>query len=353
MSVLPGDPAPQPHLGTLPEADPLYGLLAGRVLGEALGIAVARPVFDVFALDSRGVAYRYRERHSGADLACKFYGNRRAGEGRLPPQRAAELLRREHANLRRARSLGLAAPPYRVVRPLAAAPELNAALVMEYVAGPSLDLYLKAAVGEGRAGPLAARLGDLAGFLAALHQRSRSCVPVDPAAGPAYLGRVLGQLAAQGVVGPAQARRLGALRDAWAARPLAGAPGRSLVHGDVTPVNVVFGPAPEVVALDLERLREDDPAVDLGMVAGELLHAYLRGTGATGGAGPLVGGLLAAYARAAGLDEAGATALGARARPYIGSTMLRICRNDWLDVAYRRALSEEAEGWLVTGARGR
>ncbi len=142
-------------------------------------------------------------------------------------------------------------------------------------------------------------------------------------------------------------------RAAWAAAPRAGAPCRSLVHGDVTPVNVVFGPAPEVVALDLERLREDDPAADLGMVAGELYHAFLRGTGAAAGAAPLVEAMLAAYGRAAGLDAAASEALAERARPYIGSTMLRICRNDWLDGAYRRALSEEAEPWIAAGARGR
>lgn len=342
----------QAHLGTLPEADPLYGLLAGEALG-ALGLAVERPCFEVFALDGRGVAFRYRERHSGADLACKFYGNRASAEGRLPPWRAAELLRREYANLRRARSLGLTAPPHRVVRPLASAPPINAVLVMEYVAGPSLDVFLKAAVGEGRLADLAARLEDLAGFLATLHARSRTGIPVDPAAGPAYLTRVVGQLAAQGVLSAAQARRLEGLRAAWAAAPRAGAPCRSLVHGDVTPVNVVFGPAPEVVALDLERLREDDPAADLGMVAGELYHAFLRGTGAAAGAAPLVEAMLAAYGRAAGLDAAASEALAERARPYIGSTMLRICRNDWLDGAYRRALSEEAEPWIAAGARGR
>lgn len=339
-------------LGTLPEHDPLYGLLVGEALG-ALGLSVSRPVFDVYALDGRGVAYRYRERHSGADLACKFYGNRRDSAGRLPPWRAAELLRREHANLRRARSLGLAAPPHRVVRPLAAAPAINAALVMEYVAGPSLDRFLQAATAEGRVAPLAARLGDLAAFLATLHLRSRSCVPVDPGAGPAYLTRVLGQLAAQGVIDAAQAGRLACLRDAWAARPRAGAPGRSLVHGDVTPVNIVFGPAPEVVALDLERLRADDPAADLGMVAGELCHAFLRTTGSTAGAAPLIAGLMAAYERASALDAAAAADLAERVRPYVGSTMLRICRNDWLDGAYRRALSEEAEQWLVGSAPGR
>lgn len=339
-------------LGTLPEADPLYGLLAGEAL-PALGLDVGRPRFDVFALDGRGVAYRYLERCSGADLACKFYGNRRDGEGRLPPWRAAELLQREYDNLCRARSLGLVAPPYRVVRPLAIAPAINAALVMEYVAGPSLDVYLQAAVGQGQVAPLAARLNDLACFLSALHGRSRSDVPVDPAAGPAYLTRVVGQLVTQGVLDVGQACRLEGLRDAWAARPRAGAPRRALVHGDVTPVNIMFGPGPEVVALDLERLREDDPAADLGMVAGELYHAFLRGTGSTAGAELLVDELLAAYGREGELDDDAAAALAERVRPYVGSTMLRICRNDWLDGAYRCALSEEAVRWLAERAPGR
>jgi Ser/Thr protein kinase RdoA (MazF antagonist) len=347
------DAAPsQPHLGQLAEDDPLYGVLAGEAL-PALGLRVDRPVFDVFALDGRGVAYRYTERQSGADLACKFYGNRRDALGQLPPWRAVELLRREYANLHRARGLGLTAPPHRVVRPLAIAPAVNAALVMEYVAGPDLDRFLRAAVLEGRPEPLAARLGDLARFLAALHGRSRSCVPVDPAAGPAYLARVLGQLTAQGALDGALAQRLATLRDAWAARPRAGAPRRCLIHGDVTPVNIVFGPAPEVVALDLERLREDDPAADLGMVMGELFHAFLRSTGAAAGAEPLAATFLQAYALACALDAAAAAHLAERTRPYVGSTMLRICRNDWLDGAYKRALSEEAERWLATDAHGR
>lgn len=342
----------QTLLGTLPMSDPLYWLLVREAL-PALGLEVAGPVFEVYSLDGRGVAYRYCERRSGADLACKFYGNRRDFEGRLPPWRAAELLRREFVNLCRARSLGLAAPPHRIVRPLAMAPEINAALVMEYVAGPHLDAYLKAAVREGQVAPLAARLDELARFLAALHQRSRSDTPVDPQAGPTYLARVIGRLAEQGVIAAEQAYRLERLRDAWAARPLAGNPRRSLVHGDVTPVNIVFGPAPEVVALDLERLREDDPAVDLGMVAGELYHAFLRGIGSAARAAPLVEGFMAAYVRACGFDAPAAAALAERTRPYIGSTMLRICRNEWLDGAYRRALSEEAESWLADDASGR
>ena len=349
MTGSPPRPAP---LGALAEADPLYGVLAREAL-PALGLAVDRPAFDVFALDGRAVAYRYVERHSGADLACKFYGNRRDGEARLAPWRAAELLQREYINLRRARSLGLAAPPNRVVRPLAIAPAVNAALVMEYVAGPSLDSYLKAAVGEGQIAPLAARLGDLARFLATLHRRSRSGVPVSPLAGPAHLTRVLGQLSTQGMIDPARARRLEGLRDVWAARPRAGGPCRSLVHGDVTPVNIMFGPASEVVALDLERLREDDPAADLGMVAGELYHAFLRGAGSAALAAPLVEGLMEAYGQEGELEAGDAGALAERVRPYIGLTMLRICRNDWLDGAYRRALSEEAEPWLTERAPGR
>lgn len=336
------------YLGLLDPADPLHPFLA-RAYRQVLGQQVAHPVFDVFAADAKGVIYRYVERSSGVDVACKFYGNRRFDDdGPAGQARIAALLWREFANLQRVWALGLNQPPYRVVRPLAVNPEINYVLVEEFAAGPKLDDYLKSALHSGDATALRQRLGDLAGFLAALHGHSQSSQPVDQAGGLAYLAKVIGQLAAGGVIDADQRSRLERARDCWAARGTLQEAPRVLVHGDITPVNLVFGGHGAVIAIDLERLHEADAARDVGMLLAELRHAYFRTTGDADAAAPLAEHVLCAYSAARGLTDTEAASLRVRCRFYIGTMLLRISRNDWLDMHYRQLLSAEGERWLTS-----
>jgi aminoglycoside phosphotransferase (APT) family kinase protein len=335
------------YQGELAPDDPLYSLLADTVLREVLGLSVEHPIFDVFAVDPNGIIYRYLERTSGADMACKFFGNRPGDAVGMPSQQhTADVLRREYGNLQRVWDLGMNRPPYRVVRPLAFDEERNYVLVEEYVSGPALDTFLKQALHNGAHAPLAERLADLAAFLAQLHSRSQLDQPADRAQGFAYLEKVTRQLVDLAVIDSDRQRRLDELRGGWAHVPALASALRVLVHGDVTPINIVFGDDHQVIAIDLERLREDDAAVDLGIVVAELRHAFLRTAHAAQAADTFVEHFFQSYATARGIAGPELDGLGVRVRFFAGAMLLRIGRNDWLDVAYRRALAQEAEQWL-------
>lgn len=43
-----------------------------------------------------------------------------------------------------------------------------------------------------------------------------------------------------------------------------------LVHGDVTPANILFGDGPWVIAIDLEHMKAADRVFDVGRLAGEI-----------------------------------------------------------------------------------
>lgn len=340
------------YQGELALDDPLYPLLAQTVLRDTLGQPVEHPIFDVFTVDARGIVYCYRERATSVELVCKFFGNRESRDSRCTRQHTAAVLQREYANLERVWQLGMDRPPYRVVRPLAFDADRNGVLVEEYIAGPTLDTFLKQALHDKGHAALAERLGDLAGFLAQLHCRSQTDCPVDPAEGLAYLEKVTRQLSNLAVIEADQQRRLDALRLDWAEVPALATARRVLVHGDVTPINIVFGEDHQVIAIDLERLREDDAAVDLGMVVAELRHAFLRTTGAADNADVFVEPFFQRYTAERGIVGPEWDSLAVRVRFFSGAMLLRIGRNDWLDLPYRQALAAEAEQWLTPPGRG-
>jgi ribonucleotide monophosphatase NagD (HAD superfamily) len=51
------------------------------------------------------------------------------------------------------------------------------------------------------------------------------------------------------------------------------------LHGDATPANFLFGHSMDVAAIDLERMKRGDRMFDVGRVAGELQHAFMRDSG--------------------------------------------------------------------------
>lgn len=69
-----------------------------------------------------------------------------------------------------------------------------------------------------------------------------------------------------------------------------------LVHGDMTPTNVLFGDGLWVIAMDLERMKTTDRVFDPGRVAAELKHAFLLHGGDDRQAEPFIGHCLGEYA---------------------------------------------------------
>ena len=67
------------------------------------------------------------------------------------------------------------------------------------------------------------------------------------------------------------------------------------LHGDATPANFLFGDDLDVAAIDLERMKRGDRMFDVGRVAGELQHAFMRDSGDRHRAEPFIGHFLWEY----------------------------------------------------------
>lgn len=333
-------------LATLAPDDPLYALLAGEVWAHQLGITTT-PIFDVYKLDPSSTAYRYADQVSGAAVVGKFFGNKwidGAQDGNMSLR--IELMEREFANLLHVRTLGFDSGQYQVVRPLAMAATINCVLIEDAVPGDDLVSTIHAAVYENAGALLRTRLRLLAGWLAALHRRSAIAKPVVPEHAFAYYDKMLNQLRGWEVIDADQQLRFERLRDDWAASGLLGDAQQALVHGDATPAHFLFQGS-QVTAIDLERMHTADPAADLGCVAAELRHLLSWLKGDTWAGEPYIRHFYASYAAEVGLGKADFAALTERCRFYMGCTELRICRNSWLDLDYRRAFLAEAEHCLA------
>lgn len=327
--------------------DPLYHFLAECVLRQLLGVEVAEPHFEIRDTQKEGVIVHFHERNSGIDLVGKFFARRGVDDsGSIDADRAAELMQQEFDRLTTVWNLGLNQPPHRVVRPLAVNRELDALLVEEYIAGKPLDDYLKAGLGGTDTTELAQRLTQVAHFLAALHQRSQQDEPVEAAAGLDYLQKVIEQLAQDDLFQESEKERLLQLCQRWQQSGRLNAPQRVLVHGDVTPVNIVFTDG-ELIAIDLERLHPADPALDLGSALAEIIHAAQLQGRTLDDTVALRRIFLDSYRLHRNLTAAEYHALEPRIHFFTGTMFLRIARNHWLDQPYRRSLLPLAERMLT------
>ncbi len=335
------------YVGTLPKTDPLYAFLKDDVLKEVLGLPEPDPVFEVHALHPDALAMRYTERHSGVEIVCKFYGNKLpAGDDDPGPEYFRARMWDEFNKMRKVWELGFDAPPYRIVRPLAVCEDIHYVIAEEYISGPMLDAFLKAAAEQQRHAPLYDRLTDLAGFLARLHTRSETGRQVAAQDGIDYFSKVIGQLAEKEVISSQERKRLERLRDRWDRKGVLGAAAEVTLHGDATPINFVFCDHGEVVAIDLERVGPGDAMKDVGCVAAEVHHAFYRTTGDPDAGRPFVRHFLDAYAERRSSSRKDLETMDARVRFWTGVTELRICRNDWLDLDYRQRLLMKAEETL-------
>ncbi len=326
------------YLGTLSWHDPLQEVLRSRVFA-----GVHDPVFHVDSISSCHRVYRYREERSQLAVVGKFV---RLDE---PDEAKRARILGEYGNLLALQQLGFANRPHRVVRPLGREESIGLAVVEENVRGCDLDHFLLRAA-SGDAEPLRRALRGLAAFLASLHRSSSTGRDADRGQVSAYADRVIDKLRRQGVLDEGAAREIRRLRDRWLGRSRLRV-GEAIVHGDATPTNFLFGEGWEVVAIDLERMKHADPAWDLGMVCGELKHAFLWRTGNGWAAEPFIRVFLERYAEAFP-DRAGTFRAVTRRLPlFMALTELRIARNGWLDWQHRLRLVREARACLRGGLR--
>jgi aminoglycoside phosphotransferase (APT) family kinase protein len=325
------------YLGTLGHTDPLYDVLALRVFPETKD-----PVFHVERLSKSHLVYRYREEKTRSTVVGKFFDTHDQDEGKITRMKS------EYRNLIRLRYLGFNSHPHYVVKPLCREERIGLAVAEEFVGGKDLDHYLRSAtVGDGDPA-LRDALGYLAEFLAMLHRKSagRARARLDDVA--AYFYRIVEKLRRQGVITLDHVAEFLRLRDKWLAQPRMLAEAVT-VHGDATPTNFLFPAGGGVAAIDLERMKESDRVYDVGMVCGELKHAFLWRTGNRYASEPFIRHFLKRYVRHFPSPGDAFLAITRRMPFYMALTELRIARNSWLDREYRWRLVWEAHECLTWG----
>ena len=320
------------YLGRLSPRDRLFDYLRREIFPQ-LGCDCRRGI-RVFGADSSHTVCIYEDRASGRKVVGKFFYS-----GKHPDWEASKRhLDREFDNIAEFRKyLG---DCHYAARALGRNDDIGRLLVVEHCEGEPLDGVIERAAG-GCAGPLYAKLSALAYFLATVHNRSARPRGVDFSEACAHFDAMLRDVSH--LMDHEECRRLAALGEAWAHDPVMGQDREVLVHGDATPSNFLFGDGMYVIAFDLERARRADRVFDAGRVAGELKHFFLRATGNKYASEPFIGHFLREYASHFPDRDRAFEAICARVPFYLGTTLLRIARNGYLDRDYRRLLIREAE----------
>jgi len=118
------------------------------------------------------------------------------------------------------------------------------------------------------------------------------------------------------------------------------------LHGDATPANFLFGHDLDVAAIALERLKRGDRVFDVGRVAGELQHAFMRDSGDRHQAEAFIGHFLWEYSSHFPDHEQTFESITARAPYYMALNLLRIARNGYISDRYCGRLVDQAKGLL-------
>ncbi len=331
------------HKALLNPRHPFFRFLA-QVVFPQLGVHLEKPRFRIAPLTGSHWVFLFSEETSEQRVVAKYCF--------LPESvknRHLELIEREYDQMLLLRRLGFNGFPCRVARPLGNRNQLPLGLVQEWEAGRNLDYFLQQAIYENEADPLFTRLGLLACFLAGLHQKTQSGQAVEWQSVQSYYRKVLTQLSAQGSVSNEENKDFLGLIEQWLSRLSGREAFQVLVHGDATPTNFVFPSKWELVALDLERVKSGDRVWDLGMVCGEIKHAFLWRHRNRSGSEPFIRHFLGSYTSFFPEPEKMFKRI-CRSIPFIMAiTELRIARNTYLDRPYRRILIGEANECLLGG----
>ena len=328
------------YVGYLAGDDPLHGFLS-RIIRDLMGVREDHPAFRVFRLSGSNVVYAYQEKFSGTRIICKFYGPRFADL-----DKAAWMARQEYEGLETLRRYNLIGSPHHVIRPLGFSRDINGVLAVEYYAGEEFSHAIARATRHGDDRHLYRRLTALASFLATQHDRTASGTAVDFGADCGYFDTVAGRLRKDHRIGQEDAEELSRLRDCWRDRPRMWQDQQVWLHGDATPANFLFGDGMDVAAIDLERMKRGDRMFDVGRVAGELQHTFMRDTGDRRRAEPFIAHFLWKYSGHFSDREGTFESVTARAPYYMALNLLRIARNDYIDHDYGRQLVGQAKRLL-------
>jgi len=326
------------YLGRLPQSDPLYSYLQYDILPQ-LAAGGSMPDFRVYRLRASNHVYLYKDRRTGTRIVGKFFGGMPGRSG----DRSFQLMEREFQNLHYLRSLGFAGYPHYVARPLGCNAFLDCLLVEEFCYGTALNDYIVRAALNGAGGDLFQKLAALAAFLSSLHNRTGNGIPIDFDRECGYFERIVEQLKNWGHIGCGDSEELLRLKSFWREKSCVWEDQQVMVHGDVTPTNILFGDGPWVIAVDLERMKYADRVFDLGRVTAEIKHFFMQYGGQKNLAEPFIGHFLWEYACHFPDRRSAFAAITRRVPFYMGVTLLRIARNPYIHGPYRREMVEEAK----------
>jgi aminoglycoside phosphotransferase (APT) family kinase protein len=233
-----------------------------------------------------------------------------------------------------------------VIRPLGVSGDINGVLAVEYVSGEEFSHAIRRATQHGDDAHLYWRLKALAYFLATQHNRTANGASVDFDPECRYFDTVVGRLQRADRIGQWDVNELSWLRDCWRDRPQMWQDRQVWLHGDATPANFLFGHGMDVAAIDLERMKRGDRMFDVGRVAGEIQHAFMRAVGDWRRAEPFIGHFLWEYSCHFPDRERTFESITARAPYYMGLNLLRIARNDYIAPDYGGRLVRRAKKLL-------
>lgn len=320
------------YAGHLPASDPMFGFLRESIFPQ-LGSDCSEGV-RVFRTNGSNAVYIYEDRKSCKSVVGKFFRSEHNRDYDLARQR----LNREYDNIGRFSSyLG---KEHHVARVLGRNEALNCLLVVEYCPGLLLDQIIWRSVAEADPVLLKRKLGALADLLVTVHNKSASGVRVDSDPVCSYCNALVGEL--RGLFAPGEREWFEGQIGLWHRDPVMEEDNQVLVHGDATPSNFAFGEGRAVFAFDMERVRYADRCFDVGRIAGELQHFFMRTVHDPWAAEEFIHHFLQEYSGHFPDREAAFKAITRRLPFYMGATLLRIARNSYLEKEYRRVLIEAA-----------
>ncbi len=331
------------YLGYLRRDDPLYSYLRHEIQPLLTEAGQQRAEYRVFRLNASNDVFLYEEKYSGAKVIGKFFRCGRTDNA----AKATARLNREFDSLCALRDCGLTGSPHHVAQPLGRNSALNALLVTENCEGQLLSKVILATIANGDQAHLFRKLTGLAYFLATFHNRTAAASGgIDFQRNCAYMEQLISKLMRIGGIGHDEADELRWLREQWRRQTRMWEDQQVLVHGDATPDNFIIGSGLHVSGFDLERAHCNDRVFDVGRMAGELKHFFLRATGDRQAAEPFIGHFLWEYACHFPNRESAFRSITGRIPFYLGITLLRIARNTWVSRDYRRYLINEAKECL-------